>query len=56
MLALKSGHARRTGATDNEIKNACYDQDFANVDRAIYNSSTDLKYGCNLVRVMEDVK
>ena len=56
LLALKSGHARRSGATDNEIKQACYDQDFSDVDKAIYNSSTDLKYGCNIIKVMEDVK
>ena len=56
LLALKSGHARRRGATDGEIKQACYDQDFADVDKAIYNSSTDLKYGCNIIKVMEDVK
>ncbi|MBQ7536609.1 MAG: hypothetical protein IJT14_00635, partial [Rickettsiales bacterium] len=56
LLALKSGHARRTGATDDEIKQACYDQDFANVDKAIYHTTTNLKYGCNIIKVMEDVK
>ena len=34
----------------------CYDKQFADVDKAIYNSNTDNKYGCNMIKVMEDVK
>ena len=34
----------------------CYDKQFADVDKAIYNSNTNNKYGCNIIKVMEDVK
>jgi len=56
ILAAKSGWARRTSATDDEIKAACYDKLVPDVDKAIYHSSKDLKYGCNIIKVMEDVK
>ena len=56
ILAVKSGFARKASANDDEIKAVCYDQLVPNVDKAIYNSSNDLKFGCNLVKIMEDVK
>ena len=56
IVALKSYHALKPSATANEINNNCYDGDFANVTRAIYSNSNDLKYGCNIIKVMEDVK
>ena len=35
---------------------ACFDKNRYNVGSAIYHSDTDLKYGCNIIKVMEDVK
>ena len=34
----------------------CYDKSGNNIGKAIYNNSNDLKYGCDLVYAMEDVK
>ena len=34
----------------------CYDKTSAEVHLAIYNSDTNNKYGCNIIKVMEDVK
>ncbi|MBR1429533.1 MAG: hypothetical protein IJ590_04765, partial [Rickettsiales bacterium] len=34
----------------------CYDKIAAEAHRAIYNSTSDSKYGCNILYVMEDVK
>ena len=56
LLGLKSGYAHRSGATEQDVTNNCYDQKPENVDKAIYNNSTDLKYGCNIIKVMEDLK
>ena len=46
------------GTTD-EQKQVCFDQldtSVEDINKAIYHSSTDLKYGCNIIKVMEDVK
>ena len=56
LLGLKSGYAHRSGASDADVLNNCYDQKPENVDKAIYNTSTDLRYGCNIIKVMEDLK
>ena len=56
LLAMKSGNARRPDASEDEIINSCYDQTFENVDKAIYNSDSNLKYGCNIIYVMNDLK
>ena len=56
MLALKTGHSRSRDATQSEINKTCFDRDFEEVDKAIYTSDTNLKYGCNIIKVMEDVK
>ena len=56
LLGLKSGYAHRSGASDADVLNNCYDQKPENVDKAIYNNSNDLKYGCNIIKVMEDLK
>ena len=56
LLAMKGGFAHRSRSNENEHKKVCYDQMADNVDKAIYESSTDLKYGCNIIKVMEDVK
>jgi hypothetical protein len=41
--------------TVNEEK-YCYDKIAAEAHRAIYNSTSDSKYGCDILYVMEDVK
>ena len=41
--------------TVNEEK-YCYDKVAAEAHKAIYNSDTNNKYGCNIIKVMEDVK
>ena len=41
--------------TVNEEK-YCYDKVAAEAHRATYNADTDNKYGCNIIKVMEDVK
>ncbi len=56
ILALKTGHSRSRDATQFEINKTCFDRDFEEVDKAIYTSDTNLKYGCNIIKVMEDVK
>ena len=56
ILAVKGGWARRQNATDDEIKAVCYDKLVPEVDKAIYNSDKNLKFGCNIIKVMEDVK
>ena len=56
LLATKSGFAKRSSATDAEKLSVCYDKNALDVDKAIYHENSNLKYGCNLVRVMEDVK
>ena len=48
----------RQGSAD-EQKQVCFDQLDTSVEainKAIYHSSTDLKYGCNITYIMEDVK
>ena len=48
----------RQGTAD-EQKQVCFDQldtSVEDINKAIYHSSTDLKYGCNIIKVMEDVK
>ena len=56
ILAIKGGHAHNKNTTEAQHKKVCYDQMANNVDKAIYESSTDIKYGCNIIKVMEDVK
>ena len=56
ILALKGGHAHNKNTTEAQHKKVCYDQMADQVDKAIYESSTDMKYGCNIIKVMEDVK
>ena len=56
ILALKGGHAHNKNSTEDQHKAVCYDKMANEVDKAIYHSSTDLKYGCNIIKVMEDVK
>jgi len=56
ILALKGGHAHNADTTEDQHKAVCYDKMADEVDKAIYESSTDIKYGCNIIKVMEDVK
>ena len=56
VLALNSGFARKASATDDEIKAVCYDQLVSDVDKVIYNKDSNLRYGCNIIKIMEDIK
>ena len=54
----KESNKPRQG-TEDEQKQVCFDQldtSVEDINKAIYHSSTDLKYGCNIIKVMEDVK
>ena len=55
LVSVKAGYSliRTDEAT---LKQVCFDQLTPNVKTAIYNSDTNLKYGCNIIKVMEDVK
>ena len=56
LLALKGYRATVDGATNAQIENTCYDKPFEDVNIALYHNSNNLEYGCNLLKVMEDVK
>ena len=56
VLAMKSAMAHVSATTDNIYMENCYDKSALEVDKAIYHTHTDLKYGCNIIKVMEDVK
>ena len=56
LLALKGYRATVDGATNAQIENTCYDKPFEDVNIALYHNSNNLEYGCNLIKVMEDVK
>ena len=56
ILALKGGAAHNANTSEDKHKKVCYDQMADQVDKAIYETSTDIKYGCNIIKVMEDVK
>ena len=56
ILALKGGHAHNKESTVAQHEATCYDKMADQVDKAIYHTSTDIKYGCNIIKVMEDVK
>ena len=56
ILAMKSGSAHLADSTEKDHLENCYDKMANEVDKAIYNSSTDQKYGCNIIKILEDVK
>ena len=56
ILAMKSGSAHLADSTEKDHLENCYDKMANEVDKAIYNSSTDQKYGCNLIKILSDVK
>ena len=53
ILALKSGHARSGEVSNVEITKSCYNKTFNKVDEAFYVDNEDLKYGCNIVKLMD---
>ena len=56
VLAMKGGNAHKPDTTKDEHLANCYDKMADQVDKAIYHSGTDLKHGCNITYVMEDMK
>ena len=56
ILAMKGGNAHRPDTTKDEHLANCYDQMADQVDKAIYHSGTNLKHGCNITYVIEDMK
>ena len=56
LIGLKSGSARSKAVSEDVINKMCFNKTFQEIDTAIYESSTDLKYGCNIMKIMEDVK
>ena len=56
LIVYKSNYQQDVAGDENKLKQICYDSTIDNIEHAIYNTSTDMKYGCNLVKIMEDVK
>ena len=60
LLGLKGAFAfaKKDGvkSTNDEHMAVCYDKMANEVDKAIYHTTSDMKYGCNIFKVMEDVK
>ena len=56
LLVYKSNYQLDAAGDEDKLKKICYDSTVDNIEHAIYNNSTDMRYGCNLVKVMEDVK
>ena len=54
-VSVKAGYSL-IKTDEDTLKQVCFDQLTPNVKSAIYNSDTNLKYGCNIIKVMEDVK
>ena len=53
---MKSGFGHRSGANANEHIAVCYDKRANKIDKAIYQSDTNMKYRCNIIKILEDVK
>ena len=56
LLAMKGGLAHVAGTSRNTYESICYDGASDNIHKSIYANSNNLKYGCNIIKVMEDVK
>ena len=56
LLASKSTFELDATATEEQKAKICYDNTIEHLDKAIYVSDTNQKYGCNIIKVMEDVK
>ncbi|MBQ7537223.1 MAG: hypothetical protein IJT14_03835, partial [Rickettsiales bacterium] len=55
LIGLKGASAY--GITDANLSaEYCYDKAGNDIEKAIYNNSKDLKYGCDFVYVLTDVK
>ena len=48
--------AYKAEAHNDADEKACFDKNRYNVGSAIYHSDTDLKYGCNMIKVLADVR
>ncbi len=58
-LSVPTGYDQTRQGTADEQKQVCFDQldtSVQDINKAIYHNSTNLKYGCNIIKVMEDVK
>ena len=55
ILDLKNKETYSITAAE-QLANYCSDQTSTNIENVIYNSNIDLQYGCNIIKVMEDVK
>ena len=56
ILAMKAGSAHDKGVSMDTHNAVCYDKRADEVDKAIYQSDTNMKYGCNIMKIMSDVK
>jgi hypothetical protein len=56
ILAMKGGTAHDRNTTEDQHIAVCYDKRADQVDKAIYHSSTNLKFGCNVMYVLEGLK
>ena len=56
LLAMKGQYATKPSSTEDQIKATCYDKDFSEVEKAIYNTSNDRKHSCNVLKIMSDIK
>ena len=52
----RPGTGRLLASKADRDENYCYDKMWNQVDKAIYNKDDRTDYGCNLIKVMEDVK
>ena len=57
LLAYKADYARSKDKLDDaEMQRICYDKLPSQVSKAIYHNSTNMLYGCNIIKVMDDIK
>ena len=56
ILAMKGGTAHDRNTTEDQHIAVCYDKRADQVDKAIYHSNTNLKFGCNVMYVLEGLK
>lgn len=55
ILATKSGFATRPDTTQKEFEQTCYQGTNLEVSSAVYKQTNNVKYGCNLIKVMGDL-
>ena len=57
LLAYKNDYVHQGAKPSNtEIEKVCYNKPINQVSSAIYENSANMRYGCNIIKVMEDVK